>query len=227
MPANAIKKADVEIGKTYAAKVGDRVVHVRIDAAKDEGGWTATNLETQRTVQIKTAARLRREITPESSQQLAAKVNGEQTKPEPKPKPKAKAKPESKPATPRKREPLTLPEGETPAKLVLRFVTERASAAPDAGGQGRPFITHTGKLVIHAKWLREWLAQTLKTDVTVSQATTILRDDLGYAERSVKVLGAPTPNLSVWVTDAPRGTSSIERQAAPERKQRAKQEAKS
>jgi hypothetical protein len=122
--------------------------------------------------------------------------------------------------TPRKRERLQLPKGTTPAKLVLQFVTERSTSAPDAGGQQRPFITHTNKLVIHAQWFRAWLAETLKTDVTTSQAVQILRDDLKFADRSVAVIGAPTKNLSVWMLDAPRTMKSIERQAAPERKTR-------
>jgi hypothetical protein len=128
----------------------------------------------------------------------------------------------SEPAKPaaKRNEKLQLPKGTTPAKLVLQFVTERATSAPDAGGQARPFITHTNKLVIHAKWLREWLAATLDTDVTVSQAVTMLRDDLKFADRSVAVIGAPTKNLSVWMIDAPRTMSKIERQAAPERKTR-------
>jgi hypothetical protein len=78
MPAtNPILKNDVKIGALYAAKVSDKIAHVRIDSENDLGGWNATNTETGRSIRIKSAARLRREITPESSEQLAAHVNGE------------------------------------------------------------------------------------------------------------------------------------------------------
>ena len=136
----------------------------------------------------------------------------------------ATSEPAAKPARKRS-EKLQLPTGTTPARLVLAFVTECASDAPDAGGQQRPFITHTNKLVIHAQWFRAWLQTnrerlfgTLDIEVTTSQAVQILRDDLKFADRSVAVIGAPTKNLSVWMIDAPRTMKSIERQAAPERK---------
>lgn len=73
---NPILKDDVRIGAIYAAKVSDRIAQVRIDGVADRGGWNATNVDTGRVIHIKTAARLRREITPESSEQLAAHVNG-------------------------------------------------------------------------------------------------------------------------------------------------------
>ena len=60
----------------------------------------------------------------------------------------------------------------------------------------------------------------------MSQAVTMLRD-LGYADRSVAVVGAATKNLSVWMIDAPRGTNSIKRLPAPERKSAAKPAAES
>ena len=57
-----MKKDDVKLGECYLAKVTDRVVPVRIDAAKGTG-WSATNLATGKTVYIKTAQRLRRKCT--------------------------------------------------------------------------------------------------------------------------------------------------------------------
>lgn len=54
-----MKKDDVKIGGTYLAKVSDKVVAVRIDAANARGGWDATNLSTNKQVRIKSAQRLR------------------------------------------------------------------------------------------------------------------------------------------------------------------------
>jgi len=55
-----MKKADVEIGGTYVAKVSGNLVAVRIDRESPYGGWDAANLATGRSVRIRTAARLRR-----------------------------------------------------------------------------------------------------------------------------------------------------------------------
>lgn len=54
-----MKKDEIEIGATYAAKVSDRVVPVRIDRENPRGGWDATNLVTNKQVRIKSAQRLR------------------------------------------------------------------------------------------------------------------------------------------------------------------------
>ena len=54
-----MKKKDVEIGKTYLAKVSGKVVPVRITGESRYGGWDAVNTKTKRSVRIKTAARLR------------------------------------------------------------------------------------------------------------------------------------------------------------------------
>ena len=54
-----MKKADITIGKTYTAKVSDKVVPVRIEREHASGGWDATNTVTGKTVRIKSAQRLR------------------------------------------------------------------------------------------------------------------------------------------------------------------------
>ena len=54
-----MKKADVKVGGTYAAKVSGKVVPVRIDAENPRGGWDATNTATGKKVRIKSARRLR------------------------------------------------------------------------------------------------------------------------------------------------------------------------
>lgn len=54
-------KSQVQIGGRYMAKVSNVLTTVRIDAVHRNGGWTATNLATQRKVHIKSAAKLRGE----------------------------------------------------------------------------------------------------------------------------------------------------------------------
>ena len=125
---------------------------------------------------------------------------------------KTAAKPKS--AEPKTREPLKLPKSETPAKLVLRFLTERATADADAGGQGRPFITAAGKAVIAGQWFRVWLDEQLAVSVGIADAGAMLRD-LGFVRRHVPVVGASSPKLWCWVADAPRGAGQIARMPAP------------
>jgi len=54
-----MKKQQVKIGGVYSAKITDKVVPVRIDAENRNGGWDATNLQTNRKVRIKSAQKLR------------------------------------------------------------------------------------------------------------------------------------------------------------------------
>jgi hypothetical protein len=54
-----VKKSEVKIGRTYTAKVTNKVVQVRIDAESRYGGWDATNLATGKKVRIQSAQRLR------------------------------------------------------------------------------------------------------------------------------------------------------------------------
>ena len=59
-----MKKSEVQIGKTYTAKVSGFVVPVRIVSESPHGGWVGINILTHREVRIRTSARLRREIDP-------------------------------------------------------------------------------------------------------------------------------------------------------------------
>jgi hypothetical protein len=136
-------------------------------------------------------------------------------------KPAAKSTPAAKPAEtpaapkpPVKRGELTIPAGLSPRELIVEFLTETCSAAPDAAGQGRSYITAKGKVVTHAQWLATWLTKRLKTEVNTVQSSRLLREN-GWKDRSLPVVGAKTTRLSVWVLDAPKSLSSIERQAAP------------
>jgi len=56
-------KKDVQIGKAYLVKVSGKLVPVRLTREHWNGGWTGTNTTTGREVRVKTAAKLRREIT--------------------------------------------------------------------------------------------------------------------------------------------------------------------
>ena len=54
-----MRKNQVEVGRTYVAKVSGRLTAVRIDGESRYGGWNATNVATGRAVRIKSAQRLR------------------------------------------------------------------------------------------------------------------------------------------------------------------------
>ena len=67
-----MKKDEVKVGGTYAAKVSGKVVQVRIDAENPHGGWDATNLATKKKVRIKSAQRLRGAVHPGTATSRAA-----------------------------------------------------------------------------------------------------------------------------------------------------------
>lgn len=56
-------KREVKIGRTYAAKVSARIVPVTLLDESRYGGWNARNESTGRDVRIKSAAKLRFEVT--------------------------------------------------------------------------------------------------------------------------------------------------------------------
>jgi hypothetical protein len=58
-----MKKAEVQIGKVYVAKVSGKLAKVKVYAESPYGGWLAENVETKRVVRIKSAMRLRYEAT--------------------------------------------------------------------------------------------------------------------------------------------------------------------
>lgn len=57
-----MKKADIQVGSTYIAKVSGVLAKVRITGESPHGGWRGTNLATGREVRIRSAARLRRPV---------------------------------------------------------------------------------------------------------------------------------------------------------------------
>lgn len=54
-----MKKAQIQIGARYTAKVSGRLTTVRITGESRFGGWDAVNVETGRAVRVRSAARLR------------------------------------------------------------------------------------------------------------------------------------------------------------------------
>ena len=52
-----MKKAEVEVGKVYIAKVSGRLVRVRIDSIHHVKGWMVTNLATNRVIHCVSATR--------------------------------------------------------------------------------------------------------------------------------------------------------------------------
>lgn len=59
-----MKKAEVQIGGVYVAKVSGHLTTVRIDRESPYGGWDATNVATGRSIRVRSAARLRKEARP-------------------------------------------------------------------------------------------------------------------------------------------------------------------
>ena len=57
-----MQENEVEIGAVYKIKVNDKTARVRIEQAHDKGGWAGTNLDTGRSVHIKSAKRLQERV---------------------------------------------------------------------------------------------------------------------------------------------------------------------
>jgi hypothetical protein len=62
-----MRKNQVQVGLTYRVKVSGVVTDVRLDTENPHGGWNGTNIKTGRSVRVKTAGRLRREVNTELS----------------------------------------------------------------------------------------------------------------------------------------------------------------
>ena len=58
-----MKKVDVSIGKIYVVKVSGKLVPVRLAREASYGGWFGVNMATAREVRIRSAAKLRRELS--------------------------------------------------------------------------------------------------------------------------------------------------------------------
>lgn len=56
-------KRNVQIGHCYTAKISGQLTTVRIVAESSFGGWVATNIRTGRRIRIKSAQKLRGEVT--------------------------------------------------------------------------------------------------------------------------------------------------------------------
>ena len=70
-----MKKAEVQIGEVYVAKVSGKLVPVKILGESVYGGWTARNTVTDRIVRIRSAQKLRyRAKTQEELQSTQPKV---------------------------------------------------------------------------------------------------------------------------------------------------------
>lgn len=56
-------KSEVKIGRYYATKISGKMTIVKIEAASSHGGWTGRNIFTNRRIRIKSAAKLRGDVT--------------------------------------------------------------------------------------------------------------------------------------------------------------------
>lgn len=57
-----MKQNEIKIGGIYVAKVTNKLTEVRITGVSQYGGWDAVNTATNKTIRIKSAQRLRREV---------------------------------------------------------------------------------------------------------------------------------------------------------------------
>ena len=55
--------ADVKIGRYYATKISGKMTIVKMEAKSPHGGWTGRNIFTNRPVRIKSAVKLRGDVT--------------------------------------------------------------------------------------------------------------------------------------------------------------------
>lgn len=78
-----MKKNDVELGATYAAKVSGKRVHVRIEREGAHGGWEAVIVASGRKIHVKSAQRLRRAVTPRSPTRRDSEAPARRAAPEP------------------------------------------------------------------------------------------------------------------------------------------------
>src|SRR5258706_3667924 len=69
-----MKKKDVSVGGEYRAMVSGKLCRVRLEAVSHYGGWVARNLDTDRTVRIRSAQRLRPLVLPEIARAARATV---------------------------------------------------------------------------------------------------------------------------------------------------------
>lgn len=60
-----MKSKDAILGNVYIVKVSNNLVPVRLEQPSIYGGWVGRNMKTGREVRIKTAAKLRCDITNE------------------------------------------------------------------------------------------------------------------------------------------------------------------
>ena len=65
-----MKKADVQIGKQYIAKISGKLTTVRLTNVSQYGGWDAVNIGTGRAVRILTAAKLRRAASTDTNRAI-------------------------------------------------------------------------------------------------------------------------------------------------------------
>jgi len=74
-------KSQVKVGAVYTAMVSGKDCFVRIDREyrspfSNRTGWEATNLMTGRSIRIKSAQKLKREVSEDVAQEAIAKMEG-------------------------------------------------------------------------------------------------------------------------------------------------------
>jgi len=62
-----MKKDEVTVGGHYAVKISGKISTVRIIAEDRHGGWSGINVSTNKSVRVKSAAKLREEVEPDGT----------------------------------------------------------------------------------------------------------------------------------------------------------------
>ena len=58
-----MKKSEITLGAFYQAKISGRLTVIQLDYESEYGGWYGTNLATSKQVRIRSAAKLRKQVS--------------------------------------------------------------------------------------------------------------------------------------------------------------------
>ncbi len=97
-----MRKDEVEVGGTYLAKVGTRMVEVRVERENPKGGWEAKSVATGKPIRLKDPRHLRPAQAAQEPDTGEGGDKGGSTAPEP-PKPRKRAATGLLPSHPSKR----------------------------------------------------------------------------------------------------------------------------
>jgi hypothetical protein len=169
-----MKNEEIEVGKTYEAKVARRSIEVRIDGENPKGGWNATAIASGKPVRIKNAQALRpaaeageqTRVVEDEAQQAPADETQAAPSDEPPPA-KGKKKSTSAKAAPKEKKPR---EKEAPKEGKGMSLLDAAAVV--LKGKGEPMRCKDIVAAVVAKGM--WSTKALTPEATLYSA--ILRE---------------------------------------------------